>query len=131
MNGWPAHAPADANVYAYQDPVLYLYTGRKACSLPIPPKFYYHRDDQGIEKLMASMADFARDYRLDYLLLTPDDYYRDLHAGGTRGLDQAMQSGAFQKLYGSSRAAVYRLKSPERLLTRAVQNVVRPSEPRP
>ena len=103
--------------------MLYLYTGRKACSLPIPPKFYYHRDDEGIEKLMASMADFARDYRLDYLLLTPDDYYRDLHAGGTRGLEQAMQSGAFQKLYGSSRAAVYKLKSPERLLTRAVQNV--------
>jgi hypothetical protein len=106
------HAPQDANVYAYQDPVLYLYTGRKACSLPIPPKFYYHRDDDGIDKLMGSMADFARDYRLEYLLLTPDDYYRDLHAAGTRGLTQAMQSGAFEKLYGSSRAAVYKLKLP-------------------
>src|ERR1700733_11156077 len=116
-----AHAPEDANVYAYQDPVLYLYTGRKACSLPIPPKFYYHRDDDGIERLMASMADFARDYRLLDLLLTPDDYYRDLHAAGTRGLAQAMQSSAFQILYGSSRVAVYKLTSP-RLLTRAVQN---------
>ncbi len=107
-----SHAPADANVYAYQDPVLYLYTGRKACSLPIPPKFYYHRDDQGIDRLMGSMADFARDYRLDYLLLTPDDYYRDLHASGTRGLTQAMQSNAFQVLYGSKRVAVYRLIPP-------------------
>jgi hypothetical protein len=122
------HAPQDANVYAYQDPVLYLYTGRKACSLPIPPKFYYHRDDDGIERLMASMADFARDYRLEYLLLTPDDYYRDLHAGGTRGLEQAMQSGAFQKLYGSSRAAVYKLKSPDPGGTLAD---ARGSEPRP
>ena len=57
------------------------------------------------------MADFARGYRLDYLLLTPDDYYNDLHASGTRGLTQAMQSGAFRKLYGSNGAAVYKLNS--------------------
>lgn len=107
-----SHAPKDANVYAYQDPVLYLYTGHRACSLPIPPKFYYHRDDEGIEKLMGSMADFARDYQLEYLLLTPDDYYRDLHAGGTRGLTAAMQSSAFEKLYGSPRAAIYKLMAP-------------------
>ncbi len=94
--------PSDANVYAYQDPVVYLYTGLKACRLPIPPKFYYHGDDDGIDKLMGSMADFARGHRLEYLLLTPDDYYRDLHASGTRGLTEAMQSSAFQKLYGSS-----------------------------
>jgi hypothetical protein len=106
------HAPSDANVYAYQDPVVYLYTGLKACSLPIPPKFYYHGDDDGINKLMGSMADFARAYRLEYLLLTPDDYYRDLHASGTRGLTEAMQSSAFQKVYGSPRAAVYKLNAP-------------------
>lgn len=124
-----SHAPQDANVYAYQDPVLYLYTGRKACSLPIPPKFYYHRDDGGIDRLMGSIADFARGHRLDYLLLTPDDYYRDLHASGTRGLTRAMQSNAFERLYGSSRVTVYKLKPPPdagRTLADA-----RGSEPRP
>ena len=110
---WPSsHAPKDANVYAYQDPVLYLYTGLKACSLPIPPKFYYHRDDEGIERLMGSMADFARDYRLEYLLLTPDDYYRDLHAGGTAGSRRRCSPSAFEKLYGSPRAAIYKLMPP-------------------
>jgi hypothetical protein len=105
------NVPHDANLYAYEDPVLFLYTGRKACGYPIPPKFYYHGDDSGINSLMASMAEFARGYRLDYLLLTPDDYYKDLHASGTRGLTQAMESGAFQKLYGSNGAAVYKLNS--------------------
>jgi len=105
------HAPAAANVYAYEDPLVFLYTGRKACSLPIPPKFYYHRDDAGVEKLMASMADFARGYRLNYLLLTPEDYNRDLHAMGTKGLTEAMQSSAFQKLYASGSVAVYKLNS--------------------
>jgi hypothetical protein len=88
---------------------MFLYTGHKACRLPIPPKFLYHADDQGIDKLMGSMADFARGYQLDYLLLTPDDYYRDLNARGTHGLTEAMQSGAFRELYGTSRASVYRL----------------------
>jgi len=103
------HVPADANVYAYEDPVAFLYTGHKSCRLPIPPKFLYHSDDAGIDKLMASMAQFARGNRLDYLLLTPDDYHRDLNERGARGLTQAMQSGAFHRVFLSRGAAVYRL----------------------
>jgi UDP-glucose 4-epimerase len=91
---------------------VFLYTGRKACGYPIPPKFYYHGDDAGINTLMASMADFARSQKLEYLLLTPDDYYKDLQASGTRGLTQAMQSSAFEKLYASPSAAIYKLNSP-------------------
>ena len=68
---------------------MFLYTGHRACRLPIPPKFLYHGDDDGIDKLMGSMADFARGYQLEYLLLTPDDYYRDLDARGTHGLTRS------------------------------------------
>jgi hypothetical protein len=103
------NVPRDANVYAYQDPVMFLYTGHEACRLPIPPKFLYHGDDSGIDKLMGSMADFARGHQLEYLLLTPDDYYRDLNAKGTHGLTEAMQSDAFQKLYTSRQVAIYKL----------------------
>jgi hypothetical protein len=103
------HAPADAKVYAYEDPLVFLYTGHKACRLPIPPKLLYHSDDGAIVKLMGSMADFARGNRLDYLLLTPDDYHRDLNERGTRGLTEAMQSGSFQQVYASKGAAIYRL----------------------
>ena len=104
-------APAGANVYAYEDPVAYLYTGHKSCRLPIPPKYLYHDNNAGIEKLMASMPEFAREERLSYLLLTPDDYHRDLNARGTRGLTQAMQSGDFQTVYDSPGAEIYRLKA--------------------
>jgi 4-amino-4-deoxy-L-arabinose transferase-like glycosyltransferase len=105
------NVPRDANVYAYVDPVMFLYTGHRACRLPIPPKFLYHEDNAGIDQLMGSMADFARNNQLQYLLLTPDDYYRDLDAKGTHGLTQAMQSNAFQKLYVSNQVAVYKLNS--------------------
>jgi hypothetical protein len=103
------NVPRDANLYAYQDPVLFLYTGHPACRIPIPPKFLYHGDDAGIDKLMGSLADFARDHRLTYLLLTPDDYHRDLNAKGTHGLTEAIQSSAFERLYASTGATVYKL----------------------
>jgi hypothetical protein len=106
------HAPAGANIYAYEDPVEFLYTGHKSSRLPIPPKFLYHSDDAGIEKLMGSIGGFAREKRLNYLLLTPDDFHRDLNERGSRGLTAAIQSGAFQRLYNSPGAAIYRLNEP-------------------
>lgn len=105
------NVPRDANLYAYQDPVLFLYTGHKSCRLPIPPKFLYHNDDSGIDNLMGSMADFARRNQLEYLLLTPDDYYRDLNAKGTHGLTQAMRSDSFQRLFVSQQVAIYKLNA--------------------
>jgi hypothetical protein len=122
------NTPPDANVYAYQDPLVFLYTGRKSCRLPIPPKFLYHSDDASIDHLMGSMASFARAHQLGYLLLTPDDYYRDLDAKGTHGLTQAMHSGAFQQLYGSKLAAVYKLNGS---LDASARLRPKPAEPRP
>ena len=68
-----ANAPAAAAVFAYDDPLLYLYTGRKACGMPIPTKFFYHNDDAGIDRLLHTIPDFARQYGLDYALLTHAD----------------------------------------------------------
>jgi hypothetical protein len=104
------HAPPDANVYAYQDPLMFLYTGHKSCRLPIPPKFLYHGDDRGIAKLMGSMEDFARGNHLSYLVLTPDDYHRDLNERGAPGLVEALKSRAFRQVYTSSGAAIYALQ---------------------
>jgi len=107
---WIAHnAPPQARVFAYDDPLLYLYTGRKSCSLPVPPKFQYHQDEAGIDRLLSSIPAFAREYQLGYLLLANDDFYRDLHERGARVLDNAVESNsAFQKLYNSPTATVYR-----------------------
>ncbi len=103
------NAPAQANVFAYDDPLLYLYSGRKSCNLPIPPKLYYHDDQAGIEKLLVSIPAFAREQRLGYVLIAPDDFYRDLHERG-RGLRQTVESSSlFEQVYKSGAVAVYRL----------------------
>jgi hypothetical protein len=103
------HAPPQAQVFAYDDPMLFLYTGRKSCGLPVPPKLQYHNDEAGIDQLLSSIPTFAREHQLGYLFLTHDDFYRDLHQRGARVLDDAVNaSSAFQKLYISPSAAVYR-----------------------
>jgi hypothetical protein len=68
-----ANTPPDAAVLAYMDPVLYLYTGRKACRLVISPALRYTGDSRALEVFLAGVADFARRRKLSYALLTPED----------------------------------------------------------
>jgi hypothetical protein len=103
------HVPRGANLYAYDDPLLYLYTSRKSVGLPIPSKLYYHNDEAGIDRLLDSMPDFARQERLDYVLLTSAEFYRDLHQRGAIRLKKAVDSaGVFQPMYQSPGVTVYR-----------------------
>ena len=103
------NAPRQANVFAYDDPLMFLYAGRKSCNLPIPPKLYYHNDDAGIDRLLHTIPDFARQYQLGYVLLTHDDFYRDLHEPGARHLAEAVESSReFQQLYKTPAFAIYR-----------------------
>jgi hypothetical protein len=103
------HTAPGASVFAYDDPLLYLYTGRKACGMPIPPKLYFHNDDAGIDRLLHTIPQFARQYHLDYALLTTADFYRDLREHGAEHLAEAVESsGAFERLYRTGGVSIYR-----------------------
>jgi hypothetical protein len=103
-----AHTPEQASVLAYDDPLMYLYTGRRSCNLPIPPRLYYHNDDAGIDRLLGSVPEFAREQRLNYALVAGDDFYRDLHANGALHLARAVESSPqFRPLFRTSYATVY------------------------
>ena len=105
-----ANTPQSANVYAYDDPLLYLYTGRRSCNLPIPPRLYYHHDEPGIDRLLGSFGDFAREQHLDYALLTTGDFYRDLHEHGERTLAHAVETSPhFHPVFHSASTTVYAL----------------------
>lgn len=109
---WVAdHTPPDTNLYAYDDPLLYLYTGRRACGLPIPTKLYYHDDDAGIDRLLRTLPAFSAEQHLDYALLTPRDFYRDLHEKRALLLLNAIDnSPSFERVYARTDAGVYRRK---------------------
>ena len=99
------NTPGAASVFAYDDPLLYLYTGRKSLSLPIPPKLQYHDDQAGIDQLLDSIPDFANRHGASYALVTPGDFYRDLHAHGA--LREAAAVRTANPVFTSPAALVY------------------------
>ena len=116
-----ANAPRDANLYAYDDPLLYLYTGRRSCSIPIPSKFGYHNNDAGIDRLLDATADFAHEQHLDFVLLTSDEFYRDLHERGAARLKKAVDtSGVFAAVFHSGGVTVYRYQGEQASLRRGL-----------
>jgi hypothetical protein len=107
-----SNAPQQATVFAYDDPVLYLYTGRKSLNMPIPTKLYYREDDAGIDKLLQTIPEFARQYNLGYALLMHDDFYRDLHETRARFLSDTVQANrAFQKTFETPALSIYSFHS--------------------
>jgi hypothetical protein len=106
---WLANtAPAQAGVFAYDDPLVYLYTGRHACNLPIPTKLYYHDDQAALDRMVDDVPAFAADHHLDYLLLTPTDFYRDLHQARAQRLSRALTSDPVaRELYHSPAATIF------------------------
>lgn len=73
-----ANTPCDAAVLAYLDPLLYLNTGRKACRLVLSPALIYGGDRPALRRSFARVADFAREQKLSYALLTPRDLFAEL-----------------------------------------------------
>jgi hypothetical protein len=101
-------ASTQAGVFAYDDPLVYLYTGRHACNLPIPTRLYYHDDQAGLDRMVDDVPAFAAGHQLDYLLLTPTDFYRDLHEARARRLSRTVAaSPGARELYRSAAAAIF------------------------
>jgi hypothetical protein len=73
-----ANTPRDAAVLAYLDPILYLNAGRKACRLVLSPALIYRGDRPALQRFFAGLADFARQQKLSYALLTPSDLFAEL-----------------------------------------------------
>ena len=106
-----AYTPLSANVFAYDDPAVYLYAGRHACNLPVPPKLFYHDDQAGIDRLVDRVPEFAREQNLQYFFLTQADFYRDLHESRARRLERAVAQIADPALYHSDSVSIYAVPS--------------------
>ncbi len=75
------NTPAEANVFAFFDPLLYLYTGRHAMSRPLPTALFYADDRAGVLKHYGGLVPYAR-ARTNAQL--PSHQRRRLSAGNDR-----------------------------------------------
>ena len=74
---WMAeHLPASATVLSNDDPLLYLYTGRRGNAIPLMPRWWYADDHASIVKAYSNAADYCRRRGLNYLYSTSNDLAR-------------------------------------------------------
>ena len=101
--------PASARFVAYNDPVLYLYTGRRASCIPFVPGLYYQGDVAALVRRHREVEAFARERGLGYLFTTAGDYFRGEVPDGERArlLRSVDQNCSPRRVYASPLVAVY------------------------
>ena len=110
------HTPDDAKIVAYEDILLFLYSGRQALR-PIallPPPAYAKRpgsDSSDLSGDLAQLCDAPRDAGATYWLVTGDDFSLDAEPEKTEARQNEIvavlpmvfrSSGGFARLYDSS-----------------------------
>ncbi len=72
------HTMPEDRIIAYEDPLLYLYTGRQAVrAAVISPALQYMGDDQAARSLLVHFTDTAQMIRARYWLTCADDFSLD------------------------------------------------------
>jgi hypothetical protein len=103
------NTPPDATSYAYDDPVFYLYTGRRGLGLTMPYGRIYHSDpEREANEFTLAVPQQASDHRLNYLFLTATDFYREGAQRARLVLDATARDAGFRKEFAAGQAIVYR-----------------------
>lgn len=100
---------------AYDDTLLFLYTGRRGYTVPILPAIVYGTDPNSVSKYVSTLPDLWREKHVTYVLETEWDFQRDLHAPAQDSLNRLLlDRSRFQPVYNDPFARVYRfLPGPE------------------
>jgi hypothetical protein len=111
--GWIAQHTPDGAFFAYDDPVLFLYTGRPATTFPVAPMPFYYQDRESIMRTFRWMAGFAREQHLRYLFRSAADFHRELGNSDRDEVDRILTGDpAFQRVYRGELTSIYELAAP-------------------
>ncbi|MEN6600806.1 MAG: glycosyltransferase family 39 protein [Bryobacteraceae bacterium] len=78
--------PPGAQLAAFHDPALYLYTGHRACGLIRPSMHMYRNDTSQAYEAFTRLAGFAREHRLDYAYFADTDFPRHISEADCRSV---------------------------------------------
>jgi hypothetical protein len=105
------NSPADAQVLTYDDPLMYLYTGRSGYAMPILHWITYAGTPERSDAYFKTSADFMQEHQLGYALVTAGDFRRDLQGDGRRAMIAALRDQRlFDEEFTSPGAGVFKLK---------------------
>jgi hypothetical protein len=107
-----ANTSPAAAVVSYQDPLDYLYTGRRGYSLRVPPGVLKRGDRQEIDRCFAQLPDLMAAHGVEHVLLTDADYQMDLPSLTLEPYRSLFaKSGRFERVFEHRGTAVYRARS--------------------
>jgi len=72
-----ANLPPSAEILSYDDPLMYLYTGRRGHYLPLDPLWWYTEDHTAIRSVYKHLAAYCRERGLEYVYVTSHDLERE------------------------------------------------------
>ena len=71
-----ANVPDSSKVLSNDDPLLYLYSGRRGHVVPLVPRFWYADDHENTVATYRDVADYCRSHGFEYFYSNPDDIGR-------------------------------------------------------
>ncbi|MBY0505724.1 MAG: hypothetical protein K2X03_17550 [Bryobacteraceae bacterium] len=110
------HLPPGERVMAYDDPTLYLFTGRYSIHRVIPTKYWYGEDSAATVKCFRDIDRFAGERGFRYLYVNQSDFRRDLaEEDKTAVMNALRRHPALQPVYRSARGVIYEVAEARRL----------------
>jgi hypothetical protein len=110
-----ANLPQDAAVISYNDPVLYLYSGRHSISRPMPPSIWYADDHARAVELYRTLAPYALEHGAGYVYYTTADMRRDMDNKDVADIEGAIRSNPlFTPIFEHGIGTIYRVDAAER-----------------
>jgi hypothetical protein len=102
--------PETSVVYAYDDVLFYLATGRRACRIPVSPMAFYRDSKAELLKFHREFSKFAAEQKLTHVVLSDSDGYSDLGpmAGEARSLIE--KTPGLKLVYSGTGAKLYEIE---------------------
>lgn len=105
-----ANLPPDAALVAYNDPVLYLYSGHRSISRPLPPYIWYTEDHARAIEMYRDVASYAREHGAAYIYYTTADLRRDMGDQEAAPIEDAVRHNpSLTEIYQRGIGTVYRV----------------------
>jgi hypothetical protein len=102
--------PTSATVLSYDDPLLYLYTGRRGNYLPILPKWWYDEDEKSMVGVYRDLNAYCHRRGLQYVYFSKNDLDREYGDVMRKEVQDEIQSEAgLTPLHATPRGTIYKV----------------------
>jgi hypothetical protein len=98
-------------VLSYDDPLLYLYTGRRGNRLTLPPRWWYAEDHDAIVGAFRNVVEYCRSRGLQYVYYRPDDGGDEMDQDDRSKIERVVhENPRLEPVFQAGSGTIYRVK---------------------